>query len=219
MNLFQSGERSGLWRFRTRFASGLVALVPVVVTILVLRFVFNFTASILLPVIDPAVEHWPWVWRAGLSITTLFLGVYLLGEVTTHVVGRRVLEIGERVVLRLPFVKVIYSASKQVAAAFRGSGAKAFQSVVLVEFPRPGMKAVAFRTASFTRADGSRWNSIFIPTTPNPTTGFLQVVPEADVETTSLTVEEGVKMVMSLGALAPDLIGPHRARPATETMA
>ena len=207
MSLFQSDERSALWRVRTRFASGLVALVPIVVTIVVLRFVFTFTASILLPVIDPAVADWPWVWRAGLSVATLLVGIYLLGELATHVVGRRVLDLGERILLRVPFVKVIYSASKQVAAAFRGTGSGAFKSVVFVDFPRPGMKAVAFLTSTFTRSDGSQWNSVFIPTTPNPTTGFLQVMPASDVELTSLTVEDGVKMIMSLGALAPGMLG------------
>lgn len=209
MTAAERASHPGLRRIRARFASGLIALVPVVVTILVLRFVFNFTASILLPVLDPAIEDWPWLWRAGLSFVTLIAVVYLLGELATHVIGRRVLDLGESVVLRVPFVKVIYSASKQVAAAFQGTRSKAFKAVVFVEFPRPGMKAIGFLTSTFTREDGTRWVSVFIPTTPNPTTGFLQVVSESDVEQTGLTVEEGVKMIMSLGALAPDLLGAH----------
>jgi uncharacterized membrane protein len=182
--------RGTLRRFRTRLASGLLVLVPLVVTIVVLRFVFTTTASILLPFIDPAVEDWPWLWRAALSIGILVVSVYLLGELATNIAGRRLLEMGESVVLRVPFVKVIYSASKQVAAAFQGSHSKAFKSVVMVEFPRKDMHALGFLTSTFTRDDGSRLSSVFVPTTPNPTTGFLQVLPEKDVVRTGLTVEE-----------------------------
>lgn len=196
-----------LRRMQTRMASGLVALVPVVVTVFALRFFFSFTVGILLPVVDPALAEWPWVWKAALSFGLLVVGVYLLGEIATHVVGRRILGLGEAVLLRLPFVKVVYRISKQVVSAFQSTGVRAFQSVVFVEFPHPGMRAVGFVTSSIKRADGSVWNTVFVPTTPNPTTGFLQVVPEADVVKTDFSVEEGVKMVMSLGVLMPERVG------------
>ncbi len=192
---------------RARFASGLVVLVPLVVTILFLRFVFSLTASLLLPFIDPAVEHWPWIWRAALSVGILVAAVYLLGVLATHVVGRRILEMGERIVLRLPFVKVIYSASKQVAAAFQTSQSRAFKSVVFIDFPSQGLRSLGFLTARFQGKDGTPMCSVFVPTTPNPTTGFLQIVPEADVEATGLSLEEGFKMVMSLGTLVPPSVG------------
>jgi len=106
--------------------------------------------------------------------------------------------------------------SKQVVAAFQGQQSKAFKSVVFVEFPRPGMRAVGFLTGEVEMEDGKVWNTIFIPTTPNPTTGFLQIVPKEAVVKTGITVEEGIKMIMSLGALAPDGGDvPARAVPAT----
>jgi len=188
-------------------ASGLVAVVPVAVTIVALRFLFSFTAGILLPVLDPALADWPWVWKAGLSLAILLVGVYVLGEIATHVVGRRILGLGEAVLLRVPFVKVVYRVSKQVVSAFQGPGVRAFQSVVFVEFPHPGMRAIGFVTSTLSRPDGSVWNTVFVPTTPNPTTGFLQVVPAADLVRTDYTVEEGVKMVMSLGVLVPERAG------------
>jgi len=191
-------------------ASGIVALVPVAITVFALRFLFTFTAGILLPVLDPALADWPWVWKAALSLVVLLVGVYVLGEIATHVVGRRVLGLGEAVLLRVPFVKVVYRISKQVVSAFQGSGARAFQSVVFVAFPHPGMRAIGFVTSTITRADGSVWNTVFVPTTPNPTTGFLQVVPADDVVRTDFTVEEGVKMVMSLGVLVPERPGALR---------
>lgn len=190
--------------FKTRMASGLVILIPLVITAAVVRFLFQFTSGILLPFIDPALADWPVIARAALSLAILLLVVYLLGALATNIVGRRVLSLGERVVLKLPFVKIVYSVSKQIVAAFQGQGSKAFKSVVLVEFPQPGMRAIGFVTSNLIRADGSEWSTVFVPTTPNPTTGFLQLVPTASLEQTSYTVEEGVKMVMSLGVLVPE---------------
>jgi uncharacterized membrane protein len=177
-----------------------------VVTVAVLRFAFSMTAGILLPFIDPAVEDWPELWRATLSLGVLLVGLYLLGEIATRAVGRRVLQLGEAVLLRVPFVRVVYGASKQVVDAFQGPSARAFKSVVLVEFPSPGMRAVAFVTSTTTRADGSAWSTVFVPTTPNPTTGFLQMVADADLVKTDMSVEEGVKTVMSLGVLMPERV-------------
>jgi uncharacterized membrane protein len=188
-------------------AQGFVAFVPVVVTIFVLRFAFVATAGILLPFIDPAVADWPWLWRAALSLAVLLVVIYLLGEVAARTVGRRILGFGEAILLRVPFVKVIYRATKQVVEAFQRPTTRAFKSVVFLEFPRPGMRAVGFVTGTVVRPDGSVWKSVFVPTTPNPTTGFLQLASEGELEATDMTVEEGVKMIMSLGVLVPGRLG------------
>jgi len=190
--------------FKTRLASGVVILIPLVITVAVIRFLFDFTSGILLPVIDPALADWPASARAGISLVILLVILYLLGATATNIVGRRVLSLGESLVLRLPFVKVIYSVSKQVVAAFQGQGGKAFKSVVFVQFPHPGVRSIGFVTADMTRDDGSVWSTVFVPTTPNPTTGFLQIVPRESLEQTGYTVEEGIKMVMSLGVLVPE---------------
>lgn len=185
-------------------------MIPIVVTIGVFRLLFGFTASILLPFTGSATETWPPAARTALSIGILLLAVYLLGEFTTNFVGRRILGFGESIVLRMPFVKVVYSASKQVVAAFERREARAFKSVVLVEFPRPGMRAVGFVTGQVKDASGDSWTTVFVPTTPNPTTGFLQIVPDQELVQTSYTVEEGIKMVMSLGVLMPAVGLPAR---------
>jgi len=184
--------------------SGVVALVPLVVTVYILRALFRLTAGILLPLVDPAVADWPWLLRAGLSLAILLVVIYFLGELATNLVGRRVLQLGEELLLRVPFVKVIYRASKQVVTAFQKPDSAAFKSVVMVEFPRRGTRAIGFLTSTFTLADGAVWHSVFVPTTPNPTTGFLQYFPAEDVIPTSFSVEEAFKMVMSLGVLTPE---------------
>lgn len=199
-------------RFATRMASGIFALIPIAVTFVVLRWVFNLTAGIFLPVINSAVGDWPLLARGILAVGILLLAVYLLGEVAAHVVGRRVLALAEALVLRLPFVKVVYSISKQVVGAFQGQGTKAFKSVVYVDFPQPGHKSVAFVTSDFEKPDGSAWSTIFVPTTPNPTTGFLQIVERERLERTGMTVEEGIKMIMSLGVLKSDTVASEESR-------
>lgn len=194
-------------RLRSRMTSGIVVLVPLVITVYVLRAIFGLTAGILLPFIDPAVEHWPWLLRAGLSLAILVVAIYLLGELAQNYVGRRVLGLGEQVLLRVPFVKVVYRASKQVVTAFQKPNSAAFKAVVLVEFPRRGTYAVGFLTNTFTRADGTEWHTVFVSTTPNPTTGFLQIFPAQDVIVTDFSVEDAFKMVMSLGMLTPERLG------------
>jgi uncharacterized membrane protein len=138
-----------------------------------------------------------------LSLAILLVVLYLLGEFATNLVGRRVLGLAESVVLRVPLVKVVYSASKQVAAALQGRKARAFRSVVFVPFPTGDMRAIGFVTGDVVDRDGRACHTVFIPTTPNPTTGFLQIVPSDQVERTPYSVEDGIKMVMSLGVLVP----------------
>jgi uncharacterized membrane protein len=198
------------WRLKTRMASGLVVLIPLVITIAIIRFLFNFTSGILLPFIDPALASWPAWARAALSLGILLGTIYLLGAMATHVVGRRILAMGEQLVLKLPVVKAIYSAAKQIVGTFQGKGSEAFKSVVFVDFPHPGMRAIGFVTSRIQRADGSTWNLVFVPTTPNPTTGFLQLVPAERLTPAGISIEEGVKLVMSLGSLTPDQWNPTR---------
>lgn len=196
-----------LVRLRRRMAQGIAAFVPIMVTILVLRIAFTATAGILLPFIDPAVGDWPWFLRALLSLGVLLVGIYLLGEITARAVGRRLLALGETILLRLPMVKVIYRSAKHVVHAFQRPAGQAFKSVVFMEFPRRGVHALGFVTSTVTRTDGTIWKSVFIPTTPNPTTGFLQLVPEGDLLETEMTVEEAIQMVMSLGGVPPVSLG------------
>ncbi len=201
------------WRIKTRMASGLVVLIPLVITLAVIRFLFGFTSGILLPFIDPALASWPAPARDALSLFILLVTVYLLGAMAAHVLGRRVLAMGERLVLKLPIVKAIYAAAKQIVGTFQGKGAESFKSVVFVEFPHPGMRAIGFVTSRVQREDGSVWSLVFVPTTPNPTTGFLQLVPTDKVTPAGIAIEDGIKLVMSLGSLTPERWNPPADRP------
>ena len=190
-------------RVRGRLVSGIAVLIPLFITIWILRAMFGFTVGIVLPLLDPAVEHWPPSARIGLAVFILILVVYGLGELAAHVVGRRMITFGEGILLRVPVVRVIYRASRHVVSAFQRQDRTAFRKVVLVEFPHPGMQAVGFVTSTFSKPDGTEWYTVFVPTTPNPTTGFLQILPSSRVTPTDFTVEEAFQMVMSLGVLNP----------------
>ena len=139
-----------------------------------------------------------------LSLLFLLAIIYAIGAIGQAVIGRRLIGLLERVVLGIPLARNIYSAAKQVIDAVALKPKTAFQSVVLVEFPRPGYKALGFLTGSFDTPDGRHFCRVFIPTAPNPTTGFFEIVPAAEVTETDLTVEEAFKTIMSGGLIASD---------------
>jgi uncharacterized membrane protein len=122
---------------------------------------------------------------------------------TTHFLGRRFIKMGENLMLKLPIVKSVYSASKQVMDTFSNSTKAAFTATVLVSFPHPGARALGFVTGTILDPDGRKLYRIFVATTPNPTSGFLILLPEEDVTFTDISVEDGIKMIVSGGMLAP----------------
>ena len=187
---------------RRSLIAGLVVLIPLGITLFVLRFLFNLVTGVLQPALDPLIGDLPFWARALLSIAILVTVLILVGQVATNVVGRRVIHFFENLVLRIPIVRPIYQATKQVVDALSAPKTD-FQSVVMVEFPRPGLRAVGFLTNTLVGEDGRNWSTVFIPTTPNPTTGFLQVVPSEEAVRLDWSVEDAVKTIMSLGVLPP----------------
>lgn len=146
-------------------------------------------------------------------LLTLFL-LYLLGLLTASVFGRRLIQLVERIFTRLPLVKTIYNSTKQIVTSLGGGQSMNFQRVVLVEFPHPGMKCIGFLTAVMDDMDsGRKMASVFISTTPNPTTGYMQIVPLQDVSDTGWTVEEAVKLLMSGGILSPTKVAFDKIHP------
>ena len=140
-----------------------------------------------------------------LAVLISLIVIYILGILGTFVVGRRILAAGEHFIENLPLIKGIYGTTKQVIGVFRaGGGGQGFQRVVLIEFPRVGIWTVGFVTNTITdEASGEKFICVFIPMTPNPTSGFFQMFPEDQVRDTDWTVEQGIKMVLSGGLLAP----------------
>ena len=203
-------EKSRLGHFqqhlRKRFVSGLMLILPLGITLFILRFLFRATAGMLVPVFKHFFGEVPASIVMFISFITFLLAIYLLGFVANHVVGRKIVNTGERILMRLPVLRTIYGASKQVVDTFSISARLGFKSVVLVEFPRQGFRTIGFITGTVQDKENTLHYKVFIPTTPNPTSGFFQIIPLNQVQFTNLSIEEGIKMIVSGGILGPQKI-------------
>lgn len=186
-----------------RLASGLLVLVPLVITLSVLGLLFRATVGALASFLGFFLGELPAGTVLLLASLVSVALVYLAGTLASHVVGRRAIAAGERLLAHIPVVKTIYAAASQVIELVKGNPDTVKQTVLLVEFPAPGMKAFGFMTGRITTPDGTECYTVFIPTTPNPTTGFLQIVPVARAEALDISMEEAFRLVMSAGFLAP----------------
>jgi uncharacterized membrane protein len=197
-------------RLRNLLFAGLLILVPVYFTFYVLQLLFRAMDGVFAPVIDRAVGRFlPGFHLPGLGILLTLLVVLVLGWLSTNVVGRRLLTAFETVIRRIPIAKSIYGATKGVMEAVSRDQAEAFKRVVVIEYPRPGLWGLGFVTGA--PADWSdddprlaQLVPVFVPTTPNPTSGYLLLVPVDEISECPLTVEEGIRMVVSGGILLPD---------------
>ena len=188
---------------RNRIVSGLFAAIPLLVTIFVLKTIFYFLAGILRPLLVPFLGHLPnWVITL-ISIFMLLVILYCLGGVVSNVFGRRIINKIESLFLRLPLVKPIYHASKQIFESFSFSTQKTFKAVVLIEYPRKGIHSLGFITSLTETPGRSSLVNVFIPTTPNPTSGFTIIVPRSEVIELDLHLEGAMKYVMSAGIISP----------------
>lgn len=210
-----SARKTGLAAHLQRhLVSGLLLLVPVYVTLAVLYVLFKFLVGWLGPaLLLYGKVDLPGYVIAPLSVLTLVLVVYLTGVLTRRVVGRRLFAAAESRFAQIPLVSVIYSSVKSLTDLFSKRGSSNFKSLVVVDFPRPGMKCLAFVTGTVKEAEGRLLVKIFLPTAPNPTSGFFILLPVSEVFMTSLSVEEGMKMIISGGIISPERLD---IRPATD---
>lgn len=194
---------------RNRLISGLFILVPFWGTYVVVMAVFNLMASLLQPLVAILPWELPYWVQVVVSILAFILLVLVVGIVAGRVVGRRFLQFGESLILRIPLIKTIYSAAKQVVDAVSLPNQKTFKSVVVIEYPMPGIRTIGFLTGITTDGEGRKWGRIFIPMSPLPTSGFLHLVPVGEIQVTDLAVEEAFKMLISGGFIAPDTLETH----------
>jgi uncharacterized membrane protein len=185
-----------------KFFAGLFVVIPVGITIFILKFLFNFADGILgsylddlLSLISHRESHLP-----GLGMITGAVVVYLAGILATNVLGKQLFRWGDELMSRIPLVKSIYNSSKQLTQVFR-EGKTSYRRAVFVEWPRPGVRAIGFVTAEVER-DGRRLVVVYVPTMPNPTSGFALFFPEEEVYESGMSVEDAVKFVVSGGVVA-----------------
>jgi uncharacterized membrane protein len=187
---------------RIIFGRGLVLIVPLVITFWVLNMLFNSVDGIISPLFEILLgRHIP-----GLGFVTMILLIFLLGVLSRNLIGRAVLRGFERVMTKLPLARTVYSSTKDLINAFRPGGAgRSFRQVVLVEYPRAGMLAVGFVTNDVTVTGGEPSGamvSVYIPSPPNPTSGVLVLVDRASVRVLDMSVEDGLKYVLSGGIVS-----------------
>ena len=187
-------------KLRAQFLAGILVVVPIGASILILVWLFNAIDSILQPVVRAIFgNNIPGV---GFGATVIL--IFLVGAIARNILGKKIIQYGESLLGRVPIFKQLYSGIRQIVVSFASPNKTGFMQVVLVEFPREGMKALGFVTNELKDEAGEKLLSVFIPTSPNPTSGFLQIVKEKDVIRTSITVDEALKMVVSAGRMTPD---------------
>ncbi|MEM1140704.1 MAG: DUF502 domain-containing protein [Pseudomonadota bacterium] len=202
---------------RTFFLTGLVVAAPIGITLYLIWSFVAFVDKTVIPLIPARYNPETYLPYSipGLGVVLLILALILLGMLTANFLGRSLLTFGERVVERMPVVRSIYATLKQIMETVVAQGQQSFQQVCLVEYPRRGIWAIGFistDTKGIVRAAlDQEMVNVFLPTTPNPTSGFLLFVPRADIIILEMTVEEAAKSVISAGLVMPDKRSPDAA--------
>ena len=203
---------------RKRMLTGLLLILPVYVTFFVVKFLFGFVGGTLAPVIKKVLQFYGValpkssldefiITFFGLILT--FIALYFIGIFAANFVGKAIISYFENLLTKTPIIRNIYSSVKQIIHAVSLPGKQAFKRVVLVDFPKEGTKSIGFVTSDTQYNKEQKYITVFIPTTPNPTTGFLIFVTEDTVTDTTLTVEEAFKTLFSGGVLTPrDITAP-----------
>ena len=197
------GPRTWRQRFQRVLIAGLVVLVPVALTAFVLYQLFQLLDG----VFEPLMLRWAGRHIPGVGVVLTFLVVLFLGWLSTNVLGRRLIHLAERLVARVPIGRSVYSASKSVLEILSERQTDAFKRVALIEYPRKGLYSLIFVTGKVAwkrlgpELDGAL--TVFLPTTPNPTSGYLLLVPRSEVIDLPISVEDGVRLVISGGMLLP----------------
>lgn len=191
---------------RTTLFAGLVIIVPVGVTFLILKYIFDFFDPVLKPIFTQFVDWY----TPGMGIVSLAIVIYLVGLVTTHVLGRRIIDFGHRVVDRVPVVNTVYRAARQATDVFSNVNSKSkFTSVVLVDFPGYGLRSLGLVTSNIKDQYGNTLLVVYMPTSPFPTSGFLVILPENQVTPTDIPVDDAMKLIISAGVVAPEKISSY----------
>ncbi len=189
-------------RLRNYFIAGLVVLVPLFATLYIVWFLFDFIDSILRPFVTRFFGYSV----VGLSFLIMLLLVLLVGAIVSHTIGRKWIEFFERTLCKIPLVRVVHSSIKQASSALLMQK-KEFKRVVLVEYPRKGAYVIGFvagdSAEEIQEKTAEHTLSIFIPTAPNPTSGFLAMIPEKDVVQLDMSIEDGFKTIITGGLVTP----------------
>ncbi|MBZ4671946.1 DUF502 domain-containing protein [Deferribacterales bacterium Es71-Z0220] len=199
---------------RNVFLAGILTVLPVIVTYFFLSFIFKKLTGFLVPYLDLASDYFEFylteAQKALLSLSLLIIAIFFIGLFAKNYFGKQIIKFFEMILSKIPLIRGIYSATRQIIDTFQSPTGSNFKKVVLVEYPRRGIYSIGFVTKEssnfYNSKIGKKCSNVFIPTTPNPTSGFILIIPNEDLVELDLTVEEGVKFVISAGLLSPEKI-------------
>lgn len=203
---------------RRYFISGLLVWLPIWVTILVIKFlvdILSYTVMLLPQRYQPDAVigiHIP-----GIGVVITLLVIFFTGVIVANFIGSRMVAMWDAMIGRIPLVRTVYMGVKQVTETLFTPGGQSFRKVLLVEFPREGLWSIAFQTGDGTEEVNKILKetdmvSLFIPTTPNPTSGFLMMLPRKKVIELDMSVEQALKFVISLGVVQPTMSGNNHKK-------
>jgi uncharacterized membrane protein len=198
---------------RRTLIAGLLILLPLFITYVLIAFLVNIFTGVGAPLVTGLLRlfglenlAYPLVLVVNLLLSLAV--IFLLGLIGTNILGRRLLTAFEGLLLRLPLVKTVYSSVKQVIETFQGPG-RSFQRVVLLQYPRQGLWSIGLvateRADNLNLVPGSKVLTVFVPTTPNPTSGYLVIISPEDVIDLDFSIEDAFKFIVSGGIVGKDL--------------
>jgi len=193
-----------IWKL---FLNGLLTILPIIITIGVFKITFDFIMGWLKPLrkFVPTYLDIPYG-----EVILVILIIFAIGTILKIFVLRSIINTIESLVIRVPFVRPVYSGIKQLVQAVSGQDKITFKKVVLIEFPRKGMYSLGFLTSELEKelapTDDEKYFNIFIPTTPNPTSGYFIMMPERDIHVINITRQEAMAMIISGGIIQPDMV-------------
>ena len=190
-----------MWAFFKRITfAGLFAIVPLALTFYIIKIIIVFLDQLTAPIMEKIKLEIP-----GFGLILTLLIIFSLGIFVTNVLGRRLFSWTERLISSIPLVNTIYNTLKQITNAFSGATqTENYQRVIYIQYPRKELWTISFVTGESVDGSGKEYYHVFVPTTPNPTSGVFIIIPKKDAIEADLTVEEGLKAVISGGLLAPE---------------
>jgi len=210
----ETEEEKKLTKFTSKiqryFLTGLIVILPLWITIVVFKFAFKWISGATKPVLEPILELFfekeP---RAFvISVLSFFLTlivIYIVGILASNIVSKRILLLFENLLIRIPILREIYTSARQLIQLLFVKK-KIYRQVVLIEFPRKGIYSIGFVTSEIGKENKSDLVTVFVPTTPNPTTGFLLVLPKQDITPIDINIDDAIKLIISGGIITSERI-------------
>lgn len=197
---------------KNKLIAGLLVIIPFGITLFILKFLFGLADGVLAPMIRQGLTRLFGgdFYLPGFGVITGLAVLYLTGVLVSNVFGKSILAGLDSLSMRIPVVRSVYVFSKQLIQFFSRGGQESFRRAVYVEFPKEGSYSIAFVTNTVMSTSGRKYYTCFIPTSPNPTSGYVLILEEDRVFPTAFGVEEAMKIIMSGGMVAPDKIRAER---------